>query len=127
MLNKIIIIGRLGKDPEVKTTQGDNKIASFSIATSETYKNKDGEKVEDTEWFNVVMWGRSAEICEKYLKKGSLVYIEGKMKTRSYENSNGETRYTTELVGREMKMLGWKGGSDGKQDNDEGGSGDLPF
>lgn len=105
-VNKVILVGRLGKDPEVKTLENGGKIANFSIATSESYKDKkSGEKVENTEWHNISLWNSVAEIAEKYLKKGDNVYIEGKLKTRSYEK-DGTTRYATEIVGNALTMLG---------------------
>ena len=106
-VNKVIIIGRLGKDPEVRHLENGNIVANFSAATSEKYKNKSGESVENTEWHNVVMWGKTAEIADKYLKKGDLVYIEGKLQTKSWEK-DGITRYSTEIVCNQMTMLGQK-------------------
>ncbi len=109
MLNKIQIIGRLGKDPEVKNTEA-GTVANFSVAVSESYKDKNGEKKENTEWFNVVLWKNLADIAGKYVHKGDIVYIEGKMKTRTWEK-DGEKKYATDLVGHELKMLGSKNGS----------------
>jgi single-strand DNA-binding protein len=104
-VNKVFLVGRLGKDPEIRSTQS-SKVASFSIATSETYKNRAGEKVEDTEWHNIVAWREGlVGILEKYVKKGDLVYIEGKLKTRSWEK-DGITRYTTEIIADRLTMLG---------------------
>lgn len=108
MINKAILIGNLGSDPEVKTTTSGKQVASFSLATSERFKDRTtGETKSTTEWHNVVLWGTLAEIAGKYLKKGSKVYIEGKIKTRSYE-SNGAKKYITEIVGDNMVMLGEK-------------------
>lgn len=104
--NRVQLIGRLGKDPEVKEFN-DNKKASFSIATSETYKNQKGEKVEDTQWHNVVIWGKLAGVAEKYLKKGNEVAVEGKLIHRVYE-SKGEKRFVTEINVNDMLMLGGK-------------------
>lgn len=115
MLNKVTLIGRAGKDPQVNTTSNNNKVASFSIATSEKYKDKEGNTKETTEWHNVVIWGKLAEISEKYVKKGSLLYVEGKLTTRSYEK-DGVTKYTTEIVVNEMKMLEYK--KEGTQSNE---------
>jgi single-strand DNA-binding protein len=95
-VNKLILVGRLGKDPEIKTF-GDKKKASFSIATSESYKNKEGEKVEDTQWHNVVAWGKTADLVEKYLGKGQQVYLEGKLVHRSYDNDKGEKKFVSEM------------------------------
>lgn len=104
--NSVQLIGRLGKDPEVKTFN-EKKKASFSIATSETYKNQKGEKVEDTQWHNVVIWGKLAGIAEKYLKKGNEVALEGKLIHRIYE-TNGEKRFITEINVNDFVMLGNK-------------------
>lgn len=105
MLNKVILIGNVGKDPDIKIFDNGNKAASFSLATSETYKNKAGEKVTNTEWHNIVIYGKLADIVENYVKKGQLLAVEGKIKTRSYEK-DGEKRYVTDIVCHEMKMLG---------------------
>ena len=104
-INKVILVGNLGKDPEVRFFDNDRKKASFSLATSETY-NREGEKITRTEWHNVVLWGRLAEIAEAYLKKGRQVYIEGKISSRSYEDKEGNTRYITEINGQQMQLLG---------------------
>lgn len=105
-VNKVILVGNLGKDPEVRHLDNGRAVANFPIATSETYKNKQGEKVTNTEWHNVVLWSPLAEIAEKYLNKGGQVYIEGKLTSRSYDDKEGITRYITEVVGREMTLLG---------------------
>jgi single-strand DNA-binding protein len=105
--NSVQLIGRLGKDPEVKTF-GDKKKAAFSIATSDAYKNQKGEKVEDTQWHNLVIWGKLADVAGKYLKKGSEVAIEGKLVHRVYETDKGEKRYITEINVNEIEMLGAK-------------------
>ncbi|MCK6616278.1 MAG: single-stranded DNA-binding protein [Cyclobacteriaceae bacterium] len=105
--NSVQLIGRLGKDPEVKTF-GDKTRASFSIATSDSYKNQKGEKVQDTQWHNVVIWGKLAGIAEKYLKKGNEVAVEGKLVHRVYETSSGEKRYITEINVNDLVMLGGK-------------------
>ena len=105
--NSVQLIGRLGKDPEVKTF-GDKKKAAFSIATSDTYKNSKGEKVEDTQWHNLVIWGKLADVADKYLKKGSEVAIEGKLVHRVYETDKGEKRYITEINVNDFVMLGTK-------------------
>jgi len=105
--NSVKLIGRLGKDPEVKTF-GDKKKAAFSIATSDSYKNQKGEKVEDTQWHNLVIWGKLADVAGKYLKKGSEVAIEGKLVHRVYETDKGEKRYITEISVNELEMLGAK-------------------
>ena len=103
-LNKVTLIGRLGQDPEVREV-GTSKVANFSIATDESYTDKSGNKVEKTEWHRIVMWNKAAENAQAYLKKGSLVYVEGKIETRSWENDSGEKRYTTEIKSYSFQML----------------------
>jgi len=111
-VNKVILVGRLGKDPEVRHLESGASVANFPIATSESYKDRNtGERKEITEWHNIVLWRGLAEVAEKYLKKGDMVYIEGKLRTRSWEK-DGITRYTTEVVGDSMTMLGTKGSGD---------------
>ncbi len=112
-LNKATLIGNLGKDPEVRAIPSGAKVANFSIATTDSYTGKDGQKVEKTEWHNIVMWRGLAEVAEKYLKKGSQVYIEGRLQTRSWDDQNGQKRYTTEIVADNMVMLGRAGGGGG--------------
>lgn len=104
--NKVQLIGNLGNDPEIVNLDGGNKLAKFSIATNETYKNAKGEKVTDTQWHNVVAWGKTAEIIENYLTKGNEVAVEGKLIHRSYETKEGEKRYVTEIKCNELLMLG---------------------
>lgn len=112
-VNKVILVGRLGKDPEVRHLENGATVANFSMATSETYKDRQtGEKREQTEWHNVVLWRGLAEVVEKYVKKGDMLYVEGKLRTRSWEK-DGVTRYTTEVVGDNMTMLGGGSGSSG--------------
>ena len=105
-INKVILVGHLGKDPEVRHLEGNVTVASFPLATSETY-NKDGRK-EKTEWHNIVMWRGLADVASKYLQKGKLVYIEGKLRTRSFEDKEGHKKYTTEIVAENFTMLGRK-------------------
>ena len=107
-VNKVILIGNLGKDPEVRYLDSGVAVANFSLATTESYKNKEGERVSQTEWHNVVLWRGLAEVAEKWLKKGSAVYIEGKIRNRKWEDKEGNTRYTTEILGDNMTMLGKK-------------------
>jgi single-strand DNA-binding protein len=108
-VNKVILVGRLGKDPEVRNLENGASVASFTLATSESYKDRTtGEKKEVTEWHNIVLWRTLAEISQKYLHKGDMVYIEGKLRTRSWEKE-GVTRYTTEVVADSMTMLSTKG------------------
>lgn len=105
-VNKVILLGNLGKDPEVKKLETGKSVANFSLATSEVYKNKEGEKVTKTEWHNIVLWSPLAEIAESYLKKGSQLYLEGKISNRSYEDKEGVKKYISEVVGREITLLG---------------------
>ena len=106
-INKVILVGHLGKDPEVRHLDGGVSVASFPLATSETY-NKDGRKIEQTEWHNIVMWRGLADVASKYLQKGKLVYIEGKLRTRSFEDKEGHKKYTTEIVAENFTILGRK-------------------
>jgi single-strand DNA-binding protein len=112
-LNKAILIGRLGKDPEVRYLEGNVAKAAFPLATSETYKDKSGQKVENTNWHNIVCWRGLAEVAEKYLKKGANVYVEGKITTRSWDDKDGNKRYTTEVVAENFIMLDSKRSEDG--------------
>jgi single-strand DNA-binding protein len=105
-VNKVILIGNLGKDPEVRHLENGAVVANFSIATSESYTDRNtGQKVENTDWHNIVVWRGLAEVVEKYVRKGHKVYVEGKLKTRSWQDKEGNTRYTTEVVADEMTML----------------------
>ncbi len=106
--NKVQLIGNLGKDPEIINLESGKTLAKFSIATNESYKNAQGEKVTDTQWHNIVAWGKTAGIVEKYLAKGKEVAIEGKLTTRSWDDKDGNKRYTTEVVCNELLMLGAK-------------------
>ena len=136
-VNKVILVGNLGKDPEVRYLDSGVAVANFSLATTENYKNKQGEKVSQTEWHNIVLWRGLAEVAEKWLKKGSSVYIEGKIRTNKWEDKEGNTRYNTEILGDNMTMLGnrinadvsdkhdIKTASEIKSVNDE--NDDLPF
>jgi len=112
-LNKAMIIGRLGADPEVRYTQNNTAVANMNVATSERYRDKNGEQQENTEWHRVVAWGRTAEICQEYLKKGSLVYFEGPIQTREWEDKDGQKRYTTEIKALSMQMLDSRGSGGG--------------
>jgi single-strand DNA-binding protein len=105
-LNKVMIIGHLGRDPEMRYTPSGRPVASFSVAATRGWTSAEGERREDTEWFNVVAWGNLAEICKQYLQKGRQVYIEGRLQTRGWEDSEGKKRYRTELVAQEMIILG---------------------
>jgi len=114
-VNKVILLGNLGKDPEIQNFESGVKKAAFSLATTEVYKNKDGNNVEQTEWHNIVLWRNLADVAEKYLRKGAQIYIEGKIKTRSWEDKEKNKRYITEIVGDNMTMLRTK--KDSQQEN----------
>jgi single-strand DNA-binding protein len=113
MINKVILVGNVGRDPEVRYLDSGVVIAKFPLATSETYTNKSGEKVTNTEWHNIVLWRKLAEVADKYVKKGSSLYIEGKIRSRSYEDKDGNKKYFTEIIADNMQMLGKK--SDDRQ------------
>ncbi len=108
MRNKVQLIGNLGMNPEIKDLESGKKVAKFSIATNESYKNAKGEKVEDTQWHNLVAWGKTAEIVEKYLQKGKEIAVEGKLISRSYDDKDGNKRYVTEILVNDLLMLGSK-------------------
>lgn len=114
-LNKAMIIGRLGQDPEVRYTQANTAVATLNIATNNRYKDRNGELKEETEWHRVVAWGRTAEVCQEYLKKGSQVYIEGPIQTREWEDKDGVKRYTTEIKALTMTMLDTRGEGGGSR------------
>ncbi|MFH1223596.1 MAG: single-stranded DNA-binding protein [Pseudomonadota bacterium] len=105
-VNKVIIVGRLGKDPEVRYTTGSQAVANFSVATSENWTDKSGQKQERTEWHRVVVWGRLAELCKDYLKKGKQVYIDGKLQTRNWDDKEGKKHYVTEIIANTIQFLG---------------------
>ncbi|MEW5925412.1 MAG: single-stranded DNA-binding protein [Candidatus Zixiibacteriota bacterium] len=105
-VNKAILIGNLGKDPELRYTPGGQAVATFSLATSEKWRDKDGVMQDKTEWHNIVVWGRQAEIAKEYLAKGRSVYLEGRIQTRSWEDKDGNKRYTTEIVAQRLQFLG---------------------
>ncbi len=107
-VNKVILVGHLGKDPEVRHLENGVNVASFSLATTETITNKNGEKQDLTEWHNIVVWRGLADVAEKYLKKGKQIYVEGKIRTRSWDDKEGVKRYTTEIVADSFTMLGKK-------------------
>jgi single-strand DNA-binding protein len=131
-VNKVILVGRLGKDPETKFTSGGQALATFTMATDSSYKDRSGERQKRTEWHRIKVWGKLAEIVQQYLKKGSLVFIEGRIETREWQDKEGQKRYTTEIVANEMRMLGGRsdgmaagagaGGGGGRTDDfDQGG------
>tara|TARA_B100001778_G_C18552607_1_gene613827 strand:+ start:268 stop:702 length:435 start_codon:yes stop_codon:yes gene_type:complete len=110
-VNKVILVGNLGKDPEVRYLDSGIAVANFTLATTENYKNKQGERVSQTEWHNIVLWRGLAEVAEKWLKKGSSIYVEGKIRNRKWEDKDGNTRYNTEVLADNMTMLGSRNGS----------------
>ena len=105
-VNKVILLGNLGRDPELRYTQGGQAVANFTLATSENWNDKNGERVERTEWHRVVVWGRVAELCSQYLSKGRSVYLEGRIQTREWEDKEGQKRYTTEVNAQTVQFLG---------------------
>jgi len=111
-INKVILVGNVGKDPEIKHLDKGVSVARFSLATSETYKDKDNKKVTNTEWHNIVLWRGLAEVAEKYVKKGSPLYIEGKIRSRTWDDKDGKKHYATEIVADTMQLLGSKQSSD---------------
>lgn len=123
-VNKVIVLGRLGQDPELKYTPGSMAVCNFSLATSETWVDKSGQKQERTEWHRIVVWGKLAELCNQYLKKGRQAYLEGSLQTRSWDDKNGQKRYTTEIVAKTVQFIGsTTGASSGmERDNDPGPS-----
>ncbi len=133
-INKVILIGNLGKDPELRYTSSGVAVASFTLATNESWKDPEGNIQERTQWHNIVAWRKLAEICGEYLKKGSKIYLEGKLQYRSYDDKNGVKRYVTEIVIDEMLMLDTKPGSQApaegapqKEESAQEPGGDLPF
>jgi single-strand DNA-binding protein len=131
MVNKAILIGRLGKDPEVRYTPDGAMVTNFNLATDEQWKDKNGEKVQKTEWHRIVTFGKLAEICGNYLTKGKLIFIEGRIQTRSWEDKDGVKRFTTEIVAGNMQMLDSRGqtkadGSSTDAGNANSGSGNAP-
>jgi single-strand DNA-binding protein len=124
-LNKAMLIGNLGKDPEVKYMPSGQAVARFSVATNETWLDKEGKKQEKTQWHNVVLFGKIAEVAGQYLSKGQKVFIEGRIETRNYEQ-DGQKKYITEIIGREMMMLGGKGGGGGGGDSEPEAAYDGP-
>ncbi|MFP5410397.1 MAG: single-stranded DNA-binding protein [Gammaproteobacteria bacterium] len=120
-VNKVILVGNLGRDPEMRYLPSGEAVANLAIATTDKYKDKTGQMVEQTEWHRVAFFGRTAEVCGQYLKKGSQVYVEGSIRTRKYTDKEGVERYATEVRGDRMQMLGSKGGGGGMADMDDGG------
>lgn len=125
MLNKACLIGHLGHDPEVRYTQNNTAVANFRIATTEKWKDRDGNQQEKTEWHRIVAWGRLGEVCGEYLKKGRQVYVEGRIETREWEDKDGQRRFTTEIRASEVKFLGGGGNGSGGSSR-SGGRADTP-
>ena len=121
-VNKVILIGNVGKDPDIRYLDSGVAIARFPLATSETYKNREGEKITTTEWHNIVLWRGLAEVAEKYVKKGSQLFIEGRIRTRSYDDKDGNKKYVTEIVADTMQMLGKKTDSDSHEGHSASGN-----
>jgi len=140
-VNKVILIGNLGKDPEIRNLESGVKLARFSLATTETFKDKEGNKTDHTEWHNIVMWRGLADIAERFLKKGNTIFVEGRIRTRQWQDENNNTRYTTEIQADNMTMLGGRRDFDSspapsqansqvmedQPKNDDGPEDDLPF
>jgi single-strand DNA-binding protein len=128
-VNKAIVVGNLGRDPETRYTQSNTAVTNFTIATTDQWTDRDGNKQERTEWHRIVAWGRLGEICGQYLQKGKQVYIEGRLQTREWDDKEGQKRYTTEIVAREMQMLGRAGDFQGggqSQGQGQGQGGNAP-
>lgn len=125
-INKVILVGNLGKDPEIRYTPSGMAVANFTLATSENYKNKEGQKETKTEWHRIVAFGKLAEICGEYLAKGRQVYIEGRLQTRQWEDKNGNKRSTTEIVTNTMQMLGTPRGDAGRPEKAEAPEKETP-
>src|ERR1700690_2495879 len=119
-LNKGMLIGNLGKDPEVRYTPGGQAVANFTIATNENWTDKQGQKQERTEWHRIVVWGKLAELCGKYLTKGRQAYIEGRLQTRSWEDQQGQKRYSTEIVANTVQFLGGNAGASANSQQESG-------
>lgn len=120
-INKAIIVGRLGSDPESRSTSGGKSVCNFNVATDSSWKDRDGQRQKQTEWHRIVVWGPQAETCAKYLSKGREVYVEGEIRTRSYDDKEGAKRYVTEIVARDVRFLGGGGKAAEPQSEDLGG------
>jgi len=118
-VNKVILVGRLGQDPDVRYMPNETAVCNFSLATSSSYKDKTGERVDQTEWHRIVMFGKVAEIAKEYLKKGSQIFIEGRLQTRKWQTKEGQDRYTTEVVAATMQMLGSKDSTSGGSESSD--------
>jgi len=126
MINKVILIGNLGADPEVRYTQNGTAVATFRVATTERWKGQDGQTQEQTEWHSIVAWNKQAEICKEYLSKGSRVFIEGKLQTRKWQDKDGHDRFTTEVIMRELKMLSPRHGGQQNGNGHAGNGNEFP-
>ncbi len=126
-LNKVMIIGNLGRDPEMRYTPSGRPVTTFSVATNRQYTNAEGEKQTDTEWFNVVAWGKLAEICNQYLSKGRQVYVEGRLQTRRWEDSQGTRHTSVEIVAKEMIMLGSRPSEEDEVNDESPEEDEFPF
>lgn len=126
-VNKVIVVGNLGRDPEVRYRPEGGAVANLSVATTESWKDKEGERQEKTEWHRVVLFGRTAEVAGEYLRKGATVYVEGRLQTRKWQDKDGQDRYTTEIVGDRLQMFGTRrDGDDGAKDAKPAGDGERP-
>ena len=126
-LNKVMVIGNVGRDPEMRYIPSGKPVTSFSVATSRSWTNSDGERREETEWFNVVAWGNLAEICKQHVRKGHQVYVEGRLQTRSWEDHEGKKRFRTELVASEMILLGGRRVVSDDMESPDAGEEEFPF
>jgi len=127
MVNKVILVGRLGRDPETRYTGGGQAVANFSVATDETYKDRNGERQKRTEWHRITVWGKQAEIAQQYLKKGALVYIEGRIQTREWQDKEGQKRTSFDIVANNFRMLGGRGEGGSSSGGTGGGRGGDDF
>ena len=125
-LNKVMLIGNLGKDPELRFTPSGRAVARFPIATSEQWTDQQGQRQDRTEWHNVVVWGKQAETCGQYLSKGRQVFVEGSIRSRQYDDKEGQKRYITEVIAQRVQFLGGRGGDGGSRAGSGGGSSDAP-
>ncbi|NCN26152.1 single-stranded DNA-binding protein [bacterium] len=126
-VNKVILVGNLGKDPEVRHTPQGMAVGNFPIATSESWNDKSGQKQERTEWHRIVVWGKLAELCQRYLSKGRKAYVEGRLQTRAWDDKDGNKRYTTEIVATTVQFLDSAAGAGAERSSGGGGMGDDPF
>ena len=126
-LNKVMVIGHVGRDPEMRYIPSGKPVTSFSVATSRSWTNSEGERRQETEWFNVVAWGNLAEICKQHIRKGQQVYVEGRLQTRSWEDHEGKKRFRTELVANEMVLLGDRRGASEAAESTHEGEEEFPF